>query len=180
MTDRPMPTVQDCMSPVRLRLRRGDDIIDAIDRLIDHALPAAAVVDDDGGLVGVLTEKDCLRAVASAAYENVQGGGRVGDYMSPVLLALSTDTDMLRAIEVFLAGNFPLLPVTDGGKLVGRVGRLDLLVAVRNLLDAEGVARSAEALQADSPDRPQGIEAMQRTAGRLGREVLAELFSRNR
>ena len=180
MTDRQMPTVRDCMSAVRLRFSRGDDIVDAIDQLIGHQLPAGAVVDDDGRLVGVLTEKDCLRAVASAAYDNVQGGGRVGDYMSPVLSALTPDTDMLRAIEIFLAGNFPLLPVTDDGKLVGRVRRLDLLIAIRKILEAEGVALSAQAREESSRDRPQSIEAMQRTAGRLGRHVLAELFSRNR
>lgn len=180
MVERRLPTVRDCMAPNQVRFAVGDDVLDAIEELVGNDLAAAAVTDENGGLVGILTEKDCLRAVASAAYANVHGAGRVGDYMSPVETALSPDTDMLSAIETFLANNFPLLPVVEDGRLVGRVTRLDLLIAVRALLASEGVVRRADADLAAASSRPQSIEAMQRSAGRLGRDVLAQLFSRNR
>lgn len=180
MADRALPTVRDCMSSVSLRFHPSDDIVDAMDGLLEHGFAAAAVTDDEGALVGLLTEKDCLRAVVSAAYDNVRNSGTVGDYLSPVTSALTPDMDMLRAIEIFLAGNFPLLPVLDNGKLVGRVRRLDLIVEVRRLMDREGVAQRRQAQDADMPDRPRGIEKMQQRAGRMGRRALAEIFSRHR
>jgi CBS domain-containing protein len=180
MGDRSLPTVSDCMSAVRIRFGKDEDILAAMDRLIDHELAAAAVTDEEGTLLGVLTEKDCLRAVMSAAYDNVQSGGSVGEYMSPVASALTPDMDMLRAIEIFLSGNFPLLPVVEEGKLVGRVRRRDMLVHVRQLLDREGAVQRRQAQEADMADRPQGIEKMQQRAGSLGRRALAEIFSRYR
>lgn len=180
MPERDVPTVSRCMQPVRVRLHPDDDLLDAIDLLVEYAVAAVAVVDEGDHLLGVITEKDCLRAVASAAYDNVKGTGRVGDYMSSVPRALTPDTDMLQAIDIFLAGNFPLLPVVSDGRLIGRVRRLDLLMAVQDLLAAEGVARKRESEDAKLRDRPRSIEAMQRSAARLGRDVLAEVFSRLR
>lgn len=180
MAEGALPTVSDCMSPVRLRFQPVDDIVDAMDRLLENEFSAAAVTDAEGALVGLLTEKDCLRAVMSAAYDNVRSSGTVGDYMSPVSSALTPEMDILRAIEIFLAGNFPLLPVLEQGKLVGRVRRLDLLVQVRRLLEREGLSQRRQAMDADMPDRPKGIEKMQQRAGRMGRRALAEIFSRYR
>lgn len=180
MSDRSVATVRDCMQPVRLRMTADTDLLEAMDGLIEQNAAAAAVVDEQDRLLGVLTEKDCLRAIASAAYDNVEGAGVAGDYMSPVPTPLTPDMDMLRAIEIFLAGNFPLLPVVDGDKLVGRVRRADLVAAVRDMVRETSTARRQEASRADVRNRPRGIEAMQRTAGHLGRDVLAQIFSRRR
>lgn len=168
------------MQPLRARVRTDTDLLDAIGLLLENQMAAIAVIDEQDRLLGVLTEKDCLRAIAAAAYENAEGSGHAGDYMSTVPTPLTPDMDMLRAIEIFLAGNFPLLPVVENGKLVGRVRRADLLIAVRQMLRNEADARRHEAGLSDAKSRPRGIEAMQRSAGRLGRAALAQLFSRQR
>lgn len=168
------------MQPARARVGVKTDLLDAIGLLLENQMAAIAVVDEHEHLLGVLTEKDCLRAIVAAAYENVEEGGRVGDIMSPVPTPLTPDMDMLRAIEIFLAGNFPLLPVVEGGKLVGRLRRFDLLSTVRDLVRRAADSRRDDAGLAGSVQRPRSIEAMQRTAGSLGRDVLAQIFSRRR
>jgi CBS domain-containing protein len=43
--------------------------VEAADILVKKSISGAPVVDEEGHLVGLLSEFDCLRAVASAEYE---------------------------------------------------------------------------------------------------------------
>jgi Mg/Co/Ni transporter MgtE len=45
-----------------------------VDYLLEHQITGAPVVDDDGQLVGLLTEKDCLRLVARGVDAEIPKG----------------------------------------------------------------------------------------------------------
>ena len=49
-------------------------------RLVDEDL-SGVLVTDEGGLVGVLTERDCIQMAVQAGYFD-ETGGTVGEYMS--------------------------------------------------------------------------------------------------
>jgi len=83
----------------------------AMHDLARSPFPAMPVVDDFGVVVGVLTEKDCLRTVSQWAYEGVSGG-TVGDHMSDLEVRVHPDMDLLNAARAFLECNFSCLPVT--------------------------------------------------------------------
>ncbi len=56
-------------------------------------------------VVGMLTEKDCLRIVSQWAYEGVSGG-TVGDHMSDLEVRITPDMDLLNAARAFLGVQF--------------------------------------------------------------------------
>lgn len=104
------------------------DIFQAMRLLIQSRISGAPVVTLHQELVGVLSEKDCLRVFASGAYYS-GAGGTVSDYMTRQVTTLSPDDDLFQAAELLLAHSFRRLPVVDDGRLVGQVSRRDVLLA---------------------------------------------------
>jgi CBS-domain-containing membrane protein len=101
--------------------------------------------------------------------------------MSPVRATIQAEMDLFHAVEQFLGCNFPTLPVVEDDRLVGRLSRKELLRAVQRFVSGyEKTRRQRIQVAAAGAQRPKSIEAMQRSAGRLSREVLADLFSRFR
>lgn len=96
--------------------------------LMERGVTGAPVVDAAGALVGILTTKDCFKAALSAAYYD-QWGGTVERYMSPGPETLDISLDIVSAAERFIATSYHLYPVTKDGRMVGLIGRSDLLAA---------------------------------------------------
>lgn len=176
-----IPTAADCMT-VRVRtFAPEDDVFDAIDVLLENSFAAAPVVDQDRCLLGMLTEKDCLRILSNVAYDNDLEGGTVRDYQSTIRTICEPDMDIFRVAEKFLATNFPLLPVVEDGKLCGVISRRDLLRGVKAFRERLNRAqRRLESVAGMQADRPRSIEGMQRSAANQSRDQLASLFRRRR
>lgn len=86
----------------------------------------SAVVIDDPWLVGIFTERDALRAVASGAdLEAIP----VKEWMTrdPVTVGASTDTE--EAAVLMATHGFRHLPVMDGDTVIGVVSLRDVLSA---------------------------------------------------
>ncbi len=105
-----------------------DEVTSAVSTLIARRISGAPVTDEGGRLVGMLTAKDCFRAVLHAAYHQ-ERGGRVGDYMTTPVETLDAGLGIVAAAERFLAAPHRRFPVTSEGRMVGIITRLDLLRA---------------------------------------------------
>lgn len=101
----------------------------AMQVLLDRAVSGAPVIDGKGELVGVLSQKDCLKAALNASYYQ-QWGGAVADYMSAEVETLDAELDIVEAAERFLASHYRRFPVMLEGRLVGQISRSDLLRAL--------------------------------------------------
>lgn len=87
------------------------------------ALPV--VVDEE--LVGILTERDVISALAS---EGDVDGTVVADWMTASPDTLSPDTDVMEAAEWMLAAGYRHIPIVADGKILGLVSIKDVLWAV--------------------------------------------------
>ena len=85
-----VPSVKDCMTTKLVTLSPGTDMEDAIRKLLKHQISGAPVVDQDRRLLGVLSEKDCLRIFANAVY-NVLPGAVVEQYMSTKITTIDSE-----------------------------------------------------------------------------------------
>lgn len=124
--------LRDYMQPNPVKVSPDDNTLDAMQVIIDNKVSGVCVVDDDGNLVGILSEMDCLRAMLGAVY-NHGGIGSVRDYMAlDNLVVAHPDEDIVDVAQDMLLKNKRRRPVVENGKLVGQITCRALLGAVRN------------------------------------------------
>lgn len=109
------------------------DIFFVIKTLIRKSISGAPVVDSQGALIGVITEKDCLRVLMEAAMHEMPGG-TVEKYMSSDLTTIGPDNNIIEAVGMFQKKPFRRFPVVDENRLVGVLSRRDVLRAVDEIV----------------------------------------------
>lgn len=125
-----LPVVRDYMDRHVATLRPETDILDAIRFLLEKRVTGAPVVERSGRLVGMLTERDCLRLVAAGVEGNLPRGS-VATFMTPNPETIPPGMDIYFAAGLFLKRSFRRFPVVEDGKLVGAITRFDILRAIR-------------------------------------------------
>jgi CBS domain-containing protein len=111
-------------------LRPEVNIMDAIGFLLEKRVTGAPVVDKSGLLIGMLTEKDCLRLVAAGVDGDLPRGS-VADFMSRNPETIPPNMDVYFAAGIFIKRQFRRFPVVENGKLVGAITRFDILRVIR-------------------------------------------------
>jgi CBS domain-containing protein len=111
----------------------------AIQLLHEHQITALPVVDDEGRLVGVLSEADVLRGAVMPDRRTreipVHTDGRttpllVRDVMTPHPMSVAADADLAAAATVLVDTQIKSLPVVDGEQVVGVVSRRDVIAVL--------------------------------------------------
>ncbi|ERI53462.1 CBS domain-containing protein [Pseudomonas sp. AOB-7] len=128
--------VRDYMTRHLVTFRSDTDLFTAINRLLEHRISAAPVVDSQGHLIGLLSEGDCLRGILSGAYYEAIGGN-VSAYMTAEVETISPEADIIELSERFLRGRRRRLPVVEDGHLIGQISRHDVLRAVKEFAQHE-------------------------------------------
>ena len=122
--------VENYMARDLITFRPDTDIQVVINTMITREISGAPVLDHNDQLVGIITEKDCLKAIINKAYHNQPlSKSKVGDYMSKEVQTVSVDNNVVGVANAFLQTNFRRFPVVKAGKLVGQVSRRDILKA---------------------------------------------------
>lgn len=112
------------------------DVLEAVATLLDNRISGAPVVDRLGKLVGVLSEKDCLKVALDAGYHG-EWGGSVAEYMSREVTTVQATTSIVDVARMFTESRFRRFPVLKDERLVGQISRRDVLRALRSLQGAE-------------------------------------------
>ncbi len=89
------------------------------DLLRARRVTSAPVVDDQGHVLGMVSELDVLS----------RPGLTAGEVMSPRVISVTEDTDVADVKELFVNRRLRSVPVLVDGRLVGIVSRADLLRA---------------------------------------------------
>jgi CBS domain-containing protein len=121
--------VREYMTREVITLSPDMEVLKALMVLAGHDIAGAPVLAENGTVVGVLTEKDCLERALAATYHS-EYGGLVSEYMSAPAITLSPDDGMVQAAEQFVSLPFHRFPVTEDGKLVGILSRRDVIQAL--------------------------------------------------
>ncbi|MBY5957024.1 CBS domain-containing protein [Membranicola marinus] len=127
--------VLDYMTSDLITFRLDTNVLDIADTLLEKRITGAPVLDDDGNLIGLIDDKDCLRIVVDTLYHNqpiVSHTAR--EYMSNVMKTVNIKTDILEVANIFLTTPYKrLLVVDDSGKLRGNISRRDILRAIHDM-----------------------------------------------
>jgi CBS domain-containing protein len=97
---------------------------------------SSVLVTEDGYLIGIVTERDIVKAVAEGIDTAIS---HVRDYMTPTPVAVTPDTSVEEAVQTMLEHGFRHLPIVDGER------ELKGVVSIRDLARA-GIKLPAEAI----------------------------------
>lgn len=97
---------------------------------------SSVLVTEDGYLIGILTERDMVKAVAEGIDTEVV---HVRDYMTPAPVAVTPDTSVEEGVQIMLEHGFRHLPIVDGER------ELKGVVSIRDLARA-GIRLPAESV----------------------------------
>jgi CBS domain-containing protein len=127
--------VRDLMRAIVTTLRPDDTLDEAARRLEAHALTAIPVVGDAGQVVGLLSHRELLKALAPGVVQRVAAGAappgsqgtRVRDAMARSVLCISEDQTLADAAHLLAKKDVDWVPVVKDGVLRGAVTRADLV-----------------------------------------------------
>ena len=103
----------------------GLPLTEVAQRMVSRDVGAVLVL-DDGRLVGILTERDVLRAAAGGIGEDTV----VADWMTRDPETMETDEPIRQAAVLMIHGGFRHMPVVEGEEVVGMLSIRDLMRVV--------------------------------------------------
>ncbi len=113
-------------------ISENQTILEATEMLLRLNLTGAPVVDKHGGMIGFLSEKDCLKFVLDSKYYN-HAPSTVTHYMSTQVMSISPNDSLTSVVELFLRNNFQIYPVVEEGRVIGTVSRQKILKSISDL-----------------------------------------------
>lgn len=132
--------IRDIMSerPVSVSL---DDHLDVVKDIFDHAKFHHLLVIDEGKLIGVISDRDLLKAISPHIGTNRYTMRDLETLAQPVHrivtrkpLTLTADASVDEAVAIFNAHNISCIPIVDdGGAAVGIVSWRDILKSLSAL-----------------------------------------------
>jgi CBS domain-containing protein len=122
-------TIADYMTKRLVTLSKQTNVFDAIRKLLENKITCAPVIDEQGQLIGMFSEKDGMRVVLESVYD--QGMfGKVEDFMSTDIISVDANSSIVNLAEKFKDSTVRSYPVFDHAKLVGIISRTDVLRAL--------------------------------------------------
>jgi CBS domain-containing protein len=120
-----MPALREIMNTRVVSAGPETTIADAAARMVAGGTGSAVVL-QGSFLVGILTERDVLRAAASGDDLRVE---MVSEWMTPEPQSAGPDATSEEAAQLMLLGGFRHLPVVDGREVCGVVSLRELFAA---------------------------------------------------
>jgi CBS domain-containing protein len=127
-------TARDIMNPPGIVVNAEMSIFSAIPILIKNNLTGCPVTNSEGELIGILSELDCMKVIASDAfYEDEYSSTEilVSRYMTTDCLTISADMEIFRIANIFFEHTLRRIPVLEEQRLIGQITRSDVLKGIQ-------------------------------------------------
>jgi len=144
-----MLKVKDIMTKELITVSPDTEIVQATKLLLENRINGIPVTDETGKLVGILCQSDLISQqkklpipsfftfldglITLTSMKQIEkqvqkiAAITVGQAMTPNPVTVQTDTDIEKVAALMVDKNFHTLPVVDEEKLVGIVGKEDIL-----------------------------------------------------
>lgn len=134
--------VRECMTSPVTSIANSANLLEAALLLRRSGFRHLPVVDDDGCLVGIISDSDVLRAAPSLLskiteeeYNAIFETTPLERVMSRRPLTVTPATPLREAAAILIGKKLGCLPVVEGGRLVGILTVTDMLRVLYRLLD---------------------------------------------
>ena len=126
--------VENYMSKKLVTFSPEQSILQVMELFAKHHISGGPVLDDNGFLVGIISEADCMKQISESRYFNQPILDKnVERFMSPNVETVPHDMSIFDAAGVFHKNNRRRLPVLKEGLLVGQISRKDIVIAALRL-----------------------------------------------
>ena len=122
--------VADYMTKKLVTFKPNQSILEVMELFTKHNISGGPVLDDNGFLVGIISEADCMKQISESRYFNqpilnksVENFWVRADFLSSIF----------DAAGIFVKHNRRRLPVLKNDILVGQLSRKDVVVAALKL-----------------------------------------------
>jgi CBS domain-containing protein len=109
--------IADVMRHEFITVAPEDTLGEVARKMVDKSM-GAVIVKDYGRLIGILTERDMLGAMAARVHTSE---ARVRQWMTPDPITITPDVSLDEAAQIMLDNGFRHLPVMEGSTVVGYV-----------------------------------------------------------
>jgi CBS domain-containing protein len=117
-----MGSVVDLMTADVVSVAPEDTLGEAAAKMTEKGI-GAVVVSDFGRMIGILSERDIMRAVADRIHSSE---ARVREWMTADPITATTETSVEEAGRTMLENGFRHLPVVEGERAVGMLSIRDV------------------------------------------------------
>jgi CBS domain-containing protein len=144
-----MLKAKDIMTEKAITLKPDTDIVSAVKTLLENKINGVPVVEDDGSVIGVLTQSDLVAQQKElklpsfftlldgvfplSSYEELDKQLQkisaivVREAMTPAPATVTPETKIAQIATIMADKKLYTLPVVENGKLIGVVGKEDVL-----------------------------------------------------
>lgn len=144
-----MLKAKDVMSTELISAAPDQDVLEAAKTMIDNKINGLPVVDEHGALIGIITQSDLIAQQKTMRVPSVftildgivpltstrlmedeirkMSALKVEDAMTKKVVSVSPDTGVNELATIMVEKKFHTLPVVENKKLVGVVGKEDVL-----------------------------------------------------
>jgi CBS domain-containing protein len=117
-----MATIADLMTTDVVTVAPEDTLGEAAAKMTEKGI-GAVVVSDFGRVIGILSERDIMRAVADRIHSSE---ARVREWMTADPITATTETSVEKAGRTMLENGFRHLPVVEGERAIGMLSIRDV------------------------------------------------------
>ena len=127
-----IPTAREVMTTSLVTFSPDTTLLEAIRLMIKNQISGAPVLDREGILVGMFSERNCLKVLTAGEFysDDHRTEGNVGNYMTQDFHSVGPEVDVYALAQNFLTHAVRRLPVVEDGQLIGQVSRRDVLRAM--------------------------------------------------
>jgi acetoin utilization protein AcuB len=168
--------VQDVMQTKLFTVTRETTLPDALRLTAQRGIRHLPVLDGNE-LVGIVSDRDLKRAMASSATSleaheltYLLDRLRIGDIMTRMVITIGAMLPIEAAARLMVQEKIGALPVTDGGRLVGIVTETDVL---RLFVRAMGAGEPSSRLDVVVGSRPHGLAEVVQAIEGTGAEIVS-------
>ncbi|MHC4291278.1 MAG: CBS domain-containing protein [Planctomycetota bacterium] len=114
---------RDIMTTNIIATKKNIHLTEVMALLLRNHISGLPVEDDEGNLIGIISEIDLVNSVFSGNAD----GTTAEEVMSKAVFSFSPETELAELVQVFSSKRLRRVPIVDKGKVVGIVSRRDIL-----------------------------------------------------
>jgi CBS domain-containing protein len=128
-----------------ITISQGEDVYEAMRMMALNNVTGLPVIEDDGTLLGIITEKDILVLLYNSLEDANpdRAVGTVGQFMTRHVICFGPEDSLADIAECLSTNDFRRVPILEHGKLVGIISRKDVIRYIRDLQQQDEVMKDS-------------------------------------